>query len=288
MLNQSKNLIKIIGIGDFACQTINKLFEAGIPNTDFFVCHSRSEILENSKVSGKIKLSEDLKNFSGSWGNTDQNLKDLFQATTPAMVFFLADLSNEWNQNAATLLAQLANKKDQLTIAILASPKAKGGYYAQWDTDPTRFIDAIFHFENNELTLNNEQHYDKNKFTSFAKEIIETFTTITDQSATIALDTYDLETMLKGSSNVLIGKATADSKDRAIQVVKNAFKEDMKGYHKALLFIQSGSIEVTMNEVGEMTDYLQSHIPESTTIMWGSAANTLLGNNIKATIITSK
>ena len=143
-------------------------------------------------------------------------------------------------------------------------------------------------FCTNEFPLNDEQHYDKNKFTSFAKETIETFTTITDQSSTIALDTYDLETMLKDSSNVLIGKATADGKDRAIQVVKNAFKEDMKDCHKALLFIQSGSIEVTINEVGEMTDYLQSHFPESTTIMWGSGTNTLLGNNIKATIITSK
>ena len=154
MLNQSKNLVKIIGIGDLACQIINMLFDAGIPNTDFFVCHSESEILENSEVPGKIKLNEDLKNSSGISINSDQNLKTLFQNTPPGMVFFLTDIKNEWNQDATTLLAQFANKKDQLTIAILPSPKAKGGYYTQWDTDPTGFIDAIFHFENNETNMN--------------------------------------------------------------------------------------------------------------------------------------
>jgi len=285
-MDHQKSLV--VGIGDFACQSTETILDIETPDTDVLVCHYKSQTLENTGVSRKIKLDENLVNFTDNSINSQKTLKDLFPHK-PGIVFLITDLKDEWSRKATALLGQLAKGRDQITIAIIPQSQETDEYYTRWEIDPGKFIDAVFPFERKYLGLNNkDESSDKNQFVSFARNIIKTFTNLTNQSGTFAIDPGDLGTIFQGSSQVLMGKASADGENRALDAIRKAFKNKMDACYKALLFLETKNKEVIMDEVGEITDYLQSRIAESVSIIWGSGVDQHLENKIRVTIITGK
>ncbi|WP_462319672.1 FtsZ/tubulin family protein [Marinilabilia sp.] len=277
----------VIAIGDFACQSARNLFDANIKNTKLYLCHHQSKALENPEISGKIQLDEDLNSITEYSIDDRDSLKALFDQNT-GIVFLLTDPNEEWNQKATALLAQLAKGKNQLTIAILPELFKTGSMIPRDVNNLMPFIDASFHWDSKVLPSNVGKPSGHGKFASFAKRIIKSISEITHQSHPLPLEIQDLETVFKDSSEVFLGEGTADHENSAAQSVKNAFANKMKNCNKVLLFIQSGNKEVTMDEVGEMTDYLQSLFGETASIIWGSGMGHSSDYRIKTTIIASK
>jgi len=54
-----------------------------------------------------------------------------------------------------------------------------------------------------------------------------------------------------------------------------------------LLNISSGQEEVTMDEVGQITDYVQEAVGDSASIIWGTGQDAALENKVSVTIIAT-
>ncbi|WP_010662946.1 FtsZ/tubulin family protein [Marinilabilia salmonicolor] len=277
----------VIAIGDFACQSARSLIDANIKNTKLYLCHHQSKALENPYISGKIQLDEDLNSITEYSINDRDSLKALFSKRT-GIVFLITEPKEKWNHKATALLAQLAKENNQLTVAILPELFKTGSMQPGDENNLIQFIEASFYWDSVGLPSNVEKTSRPGKFASFAEGIIKTISEITDQSHPLPLEIHDLETVFKDSSEVFLGEGTTDNENSAAQSVKNAFANKMKNCDKALLFIHSGSKEVTMDEVGEMTDYLQSLLNETTSIIWGAGMGHSSDYRIKTTIIASK
>ncbi len=90
-----------------------------------------------------------------------------------------------------------------------------------------------------------------------------------------------------------MGSATASGEERARQAIEEALtspllnNNDIEGARSVLLNITSGSEEITMDEVSEITDYVVSATSRNTTLIWGIGRDESLGEEISVTIIAT-
>jgi cell division protein FtsZ len=98
---------------------------------------------------------------------------------------------------------------------------------------------------------------------------------------------------MKDSGVAIMGSASAEGDKRAIDAIQAALESpllnnyDIAGVQNILLNITSGEEEITMDEVGEVTDYVQEIIGKNASIIWGTGIDPNLGSKVNVTIIAT-
>jgi cell division protein FtsZ len=98
---------------------------------------------------------------------------------------------------------------------------------------------------------------------------------------------------MRNSGVAIMGTAVAEGENRAILAVEEALNSpllndnDIKGAKNILLNITSGKIEVTLDEISEIQDYIQSKAGSDTNIIWGNCYNEALGDKLSVTVIAT-
>jgi cell division protein FtsZ len=109
----------------------------------------------------------------------------------------------------------------------------------------------------------------------------------------INVDFADVETVLTNSGVALMGTGTAKGEDRAVKAVQQALTSpllndnDIKGTENILLNITSGTSEITMDEIGEIADFVNSEVGSNPNIIWGTGMDESLDDSISITIIAT-
>jgi cell division protein FtsZ len=91
----------------------------------------------------------------------------------------------------------------------------------------------------------------------------------------------------------IMGSATASGENRATQAIAAALtspllnNNDITGARSVLLNITSGTEEITMDEISEITDYVVSAASRDTTLIWGMGSDESLKEKISVTIIAT-
>jgi cell division protein FtsZ len=99
--------------------------------------------------------------------------------------------------------------------------------------------------------------------------------------------------VMRKSGLALMGTGIASGKDRAAEAVERALNSpllnnsDIRGAKNILLNITSGTHEVTMDEVGIITDYLQNKAGFEADLIWGNGKDETLGEEISVTLIAT-
>jgi cell division protein FtsZ len=90
-----------------------------------------------------------------------------------------------------------------------------------------------------------------------------------------------------------MGSAEAEGENRAIEAIQSALSSpllndnDIEGASNVLLYITSGEDEISMDEVTEITDYIQREAKSQAEIIWGNGTDTSLGKKISITLIAT-
>ena len=109
----------------------------------------------------------------------------------------------------------------------------------------------------------------------------------------INVDFADVETVMRKSGLAFMGTGIATGEDRATRAVEIALNSpllnnnDIRGAKNILLNINSGNKEVTMDEVGRITDYVQNKAGFDADLIWGNGKDEALGENISVTLIAT-
>ena len=128
-----------------------------------------------------------------------------------------------------------------------------------------------------------------NILTTAAKGIAEIITI----PGYVNVDFEDVNTVMKDSGVSIMGNATADGDDRARKAIHGALNSpllednDIRGAQHILLNITSGTKEVTMDEISEITDYVQEEAGYGTDLIWGNCTDPDLGDKISITLIAT-
>ena len=307
--NQS-NVIKVIGVGGGGSNAINHMFKQGIKGVDFIVCNTDSQALENSAVPNKIQLGVTLTEGLGAGANPDvgqqsaiesiSEIENMLDSNTK-MVFITAGMGGGTGTGAAPVIAQLAKERGILTVGIVTKPfqfEGKVRYeQALLGVEKLRKqVDSLIVINNNKL----REVYGNLGFKagfSKADEVLATasrgIAEVITHHYTQNIDLKDAKTVLSDSGTAIMGSAVASGENRAkeaiIAALDSPLLDDNKitGAKNVLLLIVSGTSEITIDEIGEINDHIQTEAGFNANIIMGVGDDDSLGEDIAVTIIAT-
>ena len=103
----------------------------------------------------------------------------------------------------------------------------------------------------------------------------------------------DAKTVLTNSGTAIMGSALSSGSNRAQEAIVKALDSPLlndnkiTGCKNVLLLIVSGSDEITIDEIGEINDYIQTEAGNHTNIIMGVGEDENLGNEISVTVIAT-
>ena len=307
--NQS-NVIKVIGVGGGGSNAINHMFKQGIKGVDFIVCNTDSQALDNSCVPNKIQLGVNLTEGLGAGANPDVGQQSAIESiadiekmldTNTKMVFITAGMGGGTGTGAAPVIAQLAKERDILTVGIVTLPFLFEGKVRQEQAQIginklRKQVDSLIVINNNKL----REVYGNLGFKagfSKADEVLATasrgIAEVITHHYTQNIDLKDAKTVLANSGTAIMGSAVATGENRAKEGIMSALDSPLlndnkiTGAKNVLLLIVSGSEEITIDEIGEINDFIQGEAGHSANIIMGVGEDESLGNSISVTIIAT-
>jgi cell division protein FtsZ len=229
-----------------------------------------------------------------------EEIKELLSQNTK-MVFVTAGLGGGTGTGAAPVIAQVAKEMGILTVGIVTVPfNFEGRKRRQQAEDGLEKIrqnvDTLLVINNERLreitgnlTIGNAFSQADDVLTIAAKGIAE----VISVTGAINVDFNDVKTVMKDSGHAIMGSATAEGENRAITAVQQALASpllddsDINGAQYVLLNITYGDKEVLMDEISEITDYIQDEAGSTADVIWGHGYDATLGDKIGITLIAT-
>jgi cell division protein FtsZ len=109
----------------------------------------------------------------------------------------------------------------------------------------------------------------------------------------VNVDFEDVNTVMRDSGVAIMGTATAEGENRAKKAVDEALNSpllednNIRGAQHILLNITSGTKEVTMDEIFEITEFVQEEAGYGTDLIWGNCFDEKLGEKLSVTVIAT-
>ena len=304
--NQS-SIIKVIGVGGGGSNAVNHMFTQGIEGVDFLICNTDAQAMETSVIPTRFQLGDSGLGAGAipSVGRESalqriEEIREILQKNTK-MLFITAGMGGGTGTGAAPVIASVARELDILTVGIVTIPFAFEGRKRRLLAEEgiqelKEHVDTLLIICNDklrelygDLKLSEAFQQADNVLTTAARGIAEIITV----TGYINVDFEDVKTVMKNSGKAIMGSAQAEGQNRAIEAIKAALSSpllndnDIEGASNILLYITSGAEEISMDEVTEITDYIQNEAGSESEIIWGNGIDESLQNKINITLIAT-
>jgi cell division protein FtsZ len=308
---ETSSIIKVIGVGGGGSNAVNHMYKLGIKGVDFIVCNTDQQALDISPVPIKVALGASLTEGRGAGSIPEvgknaaiENIEEIrsILSNNTKMVFITAGMGGGTGTGAAPVIAKIAKEMGILTVAIITIPFAFEGKKRRAQAEAgleelKASVDTLLIISNDKLReiygnlkLTDAFGHADNVLTTAAKSIAEIITV----TLHINTDFADIQTVMKDSGVAIMGNATANGENRAIKAVEQALcspllnDSDIRGARYVLLNITCGpEDEITMDELGDITDYIQEAAGMSAEVIKGFGIDPELGDKVNVTIIAT-
>lgn len=303
-------IIKVIGIGGGGGNAVEYMYRQGICDVDFVLCNTDSQILEHSPIPTIIQLGKTLTEGRGA-GNRPEigeaaanesidEIRELLSTNTK-MVFITAAMGGGTGTGAAPVIAKIAKDMGILTVGIVTIPSRFEGpkrldQAREGVKKLKEHVDSLIIIDNEKIqrifgsqTLSSAFAKANDVLNIAAKGIAEIITL----PGYINVDFADVRTVMTDSGVAIMGAAQASGEDRAKRVIADALnspllnKSDILGASDILLNITSGTDEITMDEMSEITNYVIKEVGDNAAIIWGVGTDEALGDAVSVTVIAT-
>lgn len=306
-----KSIIKVIGVGGGGSNAVNHMYNQGITGVEFIVCNTDAQALNTSPIPNKLQIGVNLTEGLGAGANPEQGknaalenkeeIRNMLSEDTK-MVFVTAGMGGGTGTGAAPVIAQVAKELGILTVGIVTVPfKFEGKKKMRQAMEGVDALkancDTVLMILNDKLTeafgkltVNQAFAQADNVLTTAAKGIAEIITV----PGYVNVDFEDVKTVMKDSGGAVMGSAETSGENRAIRAAEEAINspllnnQNIEGAEKILLSIISGDqAELQMDELTEITDFMQDLAGEDAEVIFGHGVDTELGESIRVTIIAT-
>ena len=310
---QSRTIIKVMGVGGGGNNAINHMYMQNIEGVSFVVLNTDRQQLNESPVPNRVLLGPNTTHGLGA-GNIPETAKRaaeeseneiaaLFDDDTK-MVFITAGMGGGTGTGAAPVVARIAHEKGVLTIGIVTIPflfegpkkilKALAGA-----DEMGKYVDALLIINNQRLT----EIYSDLDFTNAFGKADDTLTTaarsISDLitvKGVINLDFNDVNTTLRNGGAAIISSGYGSGEHRVSKAIEDALESpllknrDVYGSRKILMnvyFNPDSSTPLRMGETTEIQDFM-ANFDQEVDVIWGTAHDrTLEEGQIKITVLAA-
>ena len=308
---QSKSIIKVIGVGGGGSNAVKHMHKQGIKDVEFIICNTDRQALESSTVPNKLQIGADLTEGLGAGAKPErgrqaaieskEDIRNLLNQGTK-MLFITAGMGGGTGTGAAPVIAQVAQELGILTVGIVTAPfvfegKRKREQAEQGIRELSEHCDTVLVILNDKLrqlygnlALGAAFAKADTVLTTAAKSIAEIITVTSD----VNVDFEDVKTVMKDSGAAVMGSSITEGENRARRAAEEALNSpllnntDIQGAQKILLSIMSGQDhELEMDELTEITAYIQEKAGQDAEMIFGHGIDETLGQSIRVTVIAT-
>ncbi|GCD77923.1 cell division protein FtsZ [Thermaurantimonas aggregans] len=303
------SIIKVIGVGGGGGNAVNYMYSLGIKGVDYAICNTDRQHLENSPVPIKLQLGANITEGLGAGANpsvgraaAEESRAEIEKllAQDTKMVFITAGMGGGTGTGAAPVIAEIARALGILTVGIVTTPFGFEGRLRLQQAEAgiaemKKHTDSLIIINNNKLREIFGNLYWKDGFAK-ADEVVATaarsIAEVITRNFNINIDLRDVKTVLSNSGTAIMGSGRASGTDRASKAVKLALDSPLlndnhiHGATNVLLLI-NGSSDVTIDEIGEINDYIQDQAGGNANIIMGLGEDESLGQEISVTVIAT-
>lgn len=309
--DQMQGIIKVVGVGGGGCNAVRNMYKEGVEGVTYAVCNTDSQSLSRSPVPVKILLG---KSGLGAGGEpqvgkleAETNINDIVKLFSDGtkMAFVTAGMGGGTGTGAAPVIAGVAKDMGILTVGVVTIPfafeKKRKIIKALKGVDELRKnVDAL-------LIVNNERLCDvysdsdipmkeafvraDNILMNAVKGISELITLPSDGG--IKSDFRDVETTMKNGGGAIMAMGRANGDHRVERAILNAldspllYGNDIEKAKRILFNIYaSDEHPIFVRELQEIDDFFDQLDP-NIDVIWGTATDDSLGEDIKVTILAT-
>ena len=306
------SVIKVIGVGGGGSNAVNHMKNVGVNGVDFMVCNTDAQALYHSPVANKVQLGASLTEGLGAGADpkigrqaAEESIGEIqnMLETGTKMCFITAGMGGGTGTGAAPVIAKASRDMGILTVGIVTSPFGFEGKIRKAQAEEgikamREAVDSLIVINNDKLRQVYGDLGFRNAFAKAdevlagaAKGIAEVITNHYTQN----IDLRDAKTVLENSGSALFGTGEGTGSNRAELAIGAALDSPLlndnqiKGAQNVLLLLTSGSgeHEVTIDEIGEITDHIQREAGGNANVIMGIGAAEEEGSKITCTIIAT-
>lgn len=289
---------------------MNHMFRQGIKDVEFVVCNTDLQALNSSPVPTKLQIGIDLTEGLGCGANpkvgkgaaieSKEQIREFLEGTK--MLFVTAGMGGGTGTGAAPVIAKIAKSMGILTVGIVTSPFVFEGNKKMLLADKgikalRRSCDTVLVILNDKLReihgnlpIGKAFAQADNVLTTAAKGIAEIITL----TGYVNVDFQDVRAVMLNAGPAVMGTAETRGENRARNAASGALSSplldncDIMGAKKILLSIISGAdAELQMDELMEITEYIQQQAGQDADVIFGHGVDTALGDKLRVTVIAT-
>jgi len=304
---EKANIIKVMGVGGGGSNAVTHMFAEGITGVDFILCNTDDQALQKSPVENKLHIGDHALgagNVPAVGRKAAEETEDAIRAVLEGdtkMLFITAGMGGGTGTGAAPVVARIARELGILTVGIVTLPFSFEGKRRQQQAEQgiaelRKNVDALLVISNDKL----REEYGNMKLTEAfkkaddvlkiaAKGIAEIITV----TGYVNVDFEDVNNVMRNSGKAIMGSGYASGESRALRAVEEAVHSpllddsDITGAKNILVYITSGTEEVSLDEVTEINEYVQDATGKVSEVIWGNGEDLTLEDGLRVTLIAT-
>jgi len=298
--------IKVIGIGGGGGNAVSHMVTKGIQGVEFICANTDTQDLRNTKAETQLQIGINETQGLGSGSkpeigraSAEEDRERIASVIDGAnMLFIAAGLGGGTGTGASPVVAEIAQEKGILTVAVVNTPFTWEGEKRKENAkrgidDLERFVDSLIVIPNDKLqTLGNRATViggfaAANNVLSNSVQGIAELITIPGH---VNLDFADVKTVMAETGRGIIGMGTASGQDRGREAIEAAIQspllEDFKleGAKGILINVTAGA-DLTGDEFEEIGEIVTGYASEDAEIITGFVVDDSLQDSICVTVV---
>jgi cell division protein FtsZ len=283
----------------------------GLSGVDFICTNTDSQHLATTLTDRRIQLGRSSTQGLGCGANpevgraaAEESKEEIAEMIGDAhMVFITAGMGGGTGTGAAPVVAEICMERGILTVAVVTKPFSfEGRHRARLAAEGLKALqdrtDTLIVIPNQNLFRMIDQSTSVVNAFGLADDVllagVKSITDLMVNPGLINLDFADVQAVMSGMGNALMGTGQAEGEDRAVRAAKDALKNPLLGGDisvktaKGMLVSIVGGQDLTLFEVDQAAQHITSEIEdENANIIFGSSFDPNLNGSIRVSIVAT-
>jgi cell division protein FtsZ len=300
--------VKIVGVGGGGSNAVNRMVEAGVQGVEFIAVNTDAQALQMSTAMRKIPIGGRSAKGLGAGGDPDQGeraaeisrdaLTDMLEGAD--MVFLTAGLGGGTGTGAAPVIADMARRARALTVAVVTLPFSFEGFQRRRAAEEglARLrgnVDALIVIPNDRLLELGDRGMSVLDAFRMADDVlrhgVQGISDLVTMTGLINLDFADVKAVMQNAGTALMAVGEGRGDGRAVTAARAAISSPLLDVSidgaKGVLLNVSGGPDMTLAEVTEAAETIQSAIDPDANIFFGAVIHPRQQDDVRVTVIAT-
>jgi cell division protein FtsZ len=301
--------IKVIGVGGGGGNAVNTMIAGKLSGVDFIVANTDAQAIEANRATVKIQLGEQITKGLGAGANPEVGRRAAMEdeaklreyLTGADMIFITAGMGGGTGTGGAPVIAKIAREVGALTVGVVTKPflfegKKRMRQADEGIMDLKSSVDTLIVIPNQRLlsiaarttTMLEAFH----KADDILLQAVRGISDLIITPGLINLDFADVRTVMAEMGLALMGAATAQGENRAVEAAQKAISspllEDISIHGaRGLLINITGGPDLGLHEVNEAATMIQEEAHDDANIIFGAVIDERMKDEIRVTVIAT-